>query len=269
MLRKLSAIEIAEGALLADIAVVFQLLFIYLPIGGVFFSLLIPPLFTILVLRRGLYASIMGLCVALFIVGVITGFNSIFLMLLECGAGLFLGLTMRYRLHYIPLIFIGTTGSAILFFGSTLLTILLLGQPFIDTLLQGLRVGYVALFSLLGFIAPQIGLGPWWHNAYPIARHLADLTLTYWLLLLFVTDWMITCPLVIIVYYTTTFLVRLLGYNVRPFPDGRINRIIQWFIRLVIRVALKSGLGKYWIIRTLIKEVRRQSIGLGKQKANT
>ena len=34
MFRRLSAIEIAEGALLADIAVIFHLLTLYLPIGG-------------------------------------------------------------------------------------------------------------------------------------------------------------------------------------------------------------------------------------------
>ena len=269
MLRKLSAIEIAEGALLADIAVVFQLLFIYLPVGGAFFSLLIPPLFTILVLRRGFYASIMGVCVAIFIVGVITGFHSVLLTLLECGSGIFLGVTMRLRLHYIPLILIGTTGSAFFLSGTTLLTILLLGQPFLDALLQGIRDGYIGAFSVLGFITPQLGLGNWWHSVYPVARHLADLSLNYWLVLLYVGNWIFACPVVIIVYYTTTFLVRLLGYDIRPFPDGRVNKLIQWFIRLVVRIALKLGLGKYWIIRTLIKEFRRQSIGLERQKANT
>jgi predicted membrane protein DUF2232 len=269
MLRKLSAIEIAEGALLADIAVVFQLLFIYLPVGGAFFSLLIPPLFTILVLRRGFYAAVMGVCVAIFIVGVITGFHSVLLTLLECGAGIFLGVTMRLRLHYIPLILIGTTGSAFFLLCTTLVTILLLGQPFLDVLLQGLRNGYTGAFSVLAFITPQLGLGGWWHNIYPAVRHLADLTLKYWLVLLYVGNWIVACPAVIVVYYITTFLVRLLGYDVRPFPDGRVNKLIQWFIHLLVRMALKLGLGKYWITRTLIKEFRRQSMGLGRQKANT
>jgi hypothetical protein len=268
MLRKLSAIEMAEGALLADIAVVFQLLFIYLPIGGGFFALLIPPLFTVLVLRRGFYTGIMGVCVAVFITGVITGFHATSIMLLECGAGIFLGLTLKLRLHYIPLILLGATGSALFFFGGTLVSILLLGPVFLSILLQGFRDGYIVLFSVLGFLASQIGLGSWWHNAYPVARHLADLTLTYWLILLYVSDWLFACPAVILVYYITTFLVRLLGYNVRPFPDGRLNKIIQWLIRLIIKIALKLGLGKYWTIRTLIKEFRRQSLGLGRQKTS-
>ena len=73
MFRRLNAIEIAEGALLADIAVVFQLLLIYLPVGGGFFRILTFIIFAVLVLRRGLYVGILGMCVALFLVGVVTG----------------------------------------------------------------------------------------------------------------------------------------------------------------------------------------------------
>ena len=40
MQRKLSAVEIAEGALLADIAIIFQLIATYLPVGSQVFQLL-------------------------------------------------------------------------------------------------------------------------------------------------------------------------------------------------------------------------------------
>lgn len=82
MFRRLSAIEIAEGALLADIAVIFQLLTLYLPVGGEVFRLLVFVVFAILVLRRGLYTGIMGFCTALFLVGVISGINFLPVMLL-------------------------------------------------------------------------------------------------------------------------------------------------------------------------------------------
>jgi hypothetical protein len=101
---------------------------------------------------------------------------------------------------------------------------------------------------------------------YPAARHLADLTLTHWLAALIIINWITLLPVVTIVYYITTFLVRLLGYDVRPFPDGRINTFIQWLIRLLLRAALKLGLGRFWVVRSLMKEFRRQSIGLGRQK---
>src|SRR5260370_24291599 len=70
---RLSAIEIAEGALLADIAVVFQLLSIYLPIGGGYPALMVPIPFSILVLRRGLYTGLMGFFFALFLIAGLTG----------------------------------------------------------------------------------------------------------------------------------------------------------------------------------------------------
>lgn len=266
MPRKLNAIEIAESALLVDIAIVFQLLVLYLPIGGIFFSLLIPPLFTILILRRRFYAAVMGLCVALFVIGLLTGFGTIQIILLEIGAGIYLGLTMKHRMHYFPLILLGTTGSSLLLTGLTLVNILLFGKAFFNSLMFGFRTAYNLLFSVLNFITSQIGLGNGWASVYPTMRHLADLTLTYWLAALLIIDWISLLPVVIVVYYSTTFLVRLLGYDVRPFPDGRINTFIQWIIHLLLRLALKLGLGKFWVTRTLIKEVRRQSIGLGRQK---
>src|SRR2546428_13847281 len=92
MPRKLNALEIAEGALLVDIAIVFQFLVLYLPVGCIFFSLLIPPLFTILILRRHFYADLMGIFVPLFFMGLLTGLATIQLILLAVAAGTFFGL---------------------------------------------------------------------------------------------------------------------------------------------------------------------------------
>ena len=50
----MSAIEIAEGALLADIAVLFQLAVIYLPVIDLLTRFEIPIVLAVLVLRRGL-----------------------------------------------------------------------------------------------------------------------------------------------------------------------------------------------------------------------
>ena len=264
-LRHLRAIEIAEGALLADIAVVFQLIVHYVPFVGIFFTLLVPPLFTILVLRRGFYTAIMGMCVALFTLGLIVGWGPVQLLLLEVGAGIFLGVTMKYRLHYIPLILLGVTGSAIGITSLTLLSILLLGPSFLNVMLNGLRQSYNTAFRLMNFLAPQLGLAAQWHSVYPTIKHLADLSITYWLAVIFFSDWLILVPVVIAVYYITAFLVRLLGYDVRPFPDGILNRFIQWIIRLVLKLAMKLGLGRFWATRTLIKEIRRQTMGLGRR----
>ncbi|MGH2503031.1 MAG: hypothetical protein ACRDID_11000, partial [Ktedonobacterales bacterium] len=48
-----SAISMAEGGLLADVSIVFDLAWIYVPIIGTAFMPLIPTPFVILYLRRG------------------------------------------------------------------------------------------------------------------------------------------------------------------------------------------------------------------------
>jgi hypothetical protein len=266
MLRKLSAIELAEGALLADIAVVFQLLVKFLPVGGGFFLLLIPPLFSILVLRRSFYAGVMSTCVALFLAGVLTGPGALMLMLMAAGAGIFLGITMKCRLHYIPLIVLGIIGATMVFVAQTLLSVVLIGQGFIDSLVQGFRLIFLGIFSFLNFVTPEVGLGAWWQHTYPAAQQLAAQSLSHWFLVLVVIDLIFACPVVIVIYYITTFLVRLLGYDVLPFPTGWLNALLHWLTRLIIAIALKLGLGRFWPTRMLIKEVRRQYMGLGRQK---
>jgi len=141
MLQKLNAIEIAEGALLADIAVILQLLSIYLPYLGMFFRLLTPTVFALFVLRRRLYAAILCLCVTLFIVGVMSGLNFLALVLLEAGAGLFLGVTMKWRLPHFTILLLGVTSAALTVSGLVILLTLLSGLPLTDIALQ-LRLGW-------------------------------------------------------------------------------------------------------------------------------
>jgi len=267
MLRKLSAIEIAEGALLADIAVVFQLLSIYLPIGGGYPALMVPIPFAILVLRRGLYAGIMGFCVALFLIAVLTGPASAVLMGLEAGAGLFLGVTMRYRLPDFLLVLLGVTCCAFLVFGVILLANIVAGVPFTRMIIS-IHKSYLNGLIVLGFISTHVGLSGWWqHSAYPFLFSLTQVILTYWLLVIFLVTWTFLWPVVIVVYFITNFFVRLLGYDVRPFPGGVIDRLFHWILRLIIRLAVRLGLGNYWLTRSLIKEVRLQ--GMRGQEAKT
>jgi hypothetical protein len=264
---RLSAIEIAEGALLADIAVVFQLLSIYLPIGGGYPALMVPIPFAILVLRRGLYTGIMGFCVALFLIAVLTGPASSVFMGLEAGAGLFLGVTMRYRLSDFLLILLGVTCSAFLVFGVILLANIVAGVPFTRMIIS-IHKNYINMLIILGLVSTHIGLGGWWqHSAYPFLLSFAQVVLTYWWAFFFLGLWAFLWPVVIVVYFITNFFVRLLGYDVRPFPGGVIDRLFHWTLRLIIRLAIRLGLGNYWLTRALIKEVRLQ--GMRRQETKT
>ncbi len=129
MFRRLTAIEIAEGALLADIGVIFQLLALYLPIGKSIFEILSPIVFSIIVLRRGFYVGMMSLCVAVFTIGILSGPAAWPGMLLQCGAGLFLGLVMQHRMGHFWIVILGTTVGALAFYILLIVSDLLTGIP--------------------------------------------------------------------------------------------------------------------------------------------
>ncbi len=241
---KLNAIEIAEGALLADVAVVFQIIWMYIPLIGIFFRVLIPIVFTVLVLRRHLYAGIMSLCVALFIAAVVTGPNLVDLiyLLLEGVGGLYLGVTMKRRLRDTVIIPLGTTGLGIATYGLIFLFALLFGTPLQD-LVKSLHRTFDRAVSTAGTIAPQVGLGHLWtHQFLPVLMPIANQAFTYWWAVLFVFHWLGALPVMIVMYYMTNVFVRLLGYDVRPFPGGRIRRLSRRIRRRLVRAGVRRGL---------------------------
>ena len=241
-MNRLSAIEIAEGALLADLAVIFHLLAVYLPIGGGFFRLLIPVVFAVLVLRRNLYVGIMGLCVAFFTASLLTGILASIRILFGTGAGLFLGLTMKYRLPHFLLLLLGVTIGAITVDVLILVVIKLLGMSFTDIILS-LHKSYEAVVSTAGFIASRVGLGDWWKlSAYPLVTSFSQFAFTYWWALFFLAIWAYLWPVVFILYFLTNFFARLLGYDVLPFPGGRIEKSTNRIKKILIREGLKRGI---------------------------
>ncbi len=235
MPRRLSAIEIAEGALLADLAVVCQLLAVYLPIGGSIFQIFIPTIFAVLVLRRSLYAGVVALCVALFLAGVTTGAGSLIPTLLPCGAGLFLGLTMKQRLPHWSIILLGVAGGAITLYGVVLLAMVLAGvSPAL--VVRQLQSAYRFVMSAVEAIAALAGLGEWWRGrAAPALDPLARQALTYWWASLLAACWLVAWPLVLVNYSISNSLLRLLGYDVRPFPGRRVERLIYQATSAMLR----------------------------------
>lgn len=242
MFRSLKPIEIAEGALLADVAVIFQLLIVYLPAGQIFFRLLLFIVFAVLVLRRDLYVGIMGMCTALFLIGVITGFQGIVFLLLEATGGLFLGVTMKLNLRHIPLILLGTTCVTFALYCFTFLLVILTGQSF-AALLQTVHTVYNTLIAITNLLASRVGLGMWWkQSASPVVSSVAAWSFTYWWVAIYVGIWLLSCPAVIGTYAFTNFFVRLLGYEVRPFPGGKLGRLIYHISRSLIKLGIKHGI---------------------------
>ena len=266
MFRRLTAIEIAEGALLADIGVIFQLLALYLPIGKSIFQMLSPIVFTIIVLRRDFYVGIMSLCVAVFTIGIISGPGAWPTMLLECGAGLFLGLTMKHRVGHFWIVLLGTTSGALAFYVLLIVGDFLIGIPLTD-LVRSLQTSFAQLIALVGAIAGSIGLGHWWQlHLLPVVNSVAQVAFKYWLIGFYLISWIFLFPVVIVVYYVTNLLTRLLGYKVRPFAgtlfEGTAYKLLRALVNLIPR---DSKIGQYWFMQNLRKEMRR--LGIARQRA--
>ncbi len=267
MFRRLTAIEIAEGALLADIGVIFHLLVKVLPVGGAIFRLLTPIVFAIIVLRRSFYVGCMSFVVAVFLIVLISGPGAIFVMLLECGAGLFLGLAMKHRMRHLTIIFMGLTCGTLVFYLLLIVADLVLGVP-LNFLALGVQQVYKAAVGIVGLIASLIGASNWWqHSALPLLDSLAQLAFTYWWITFYIVTWVFLIPVVIFVYFITNLFVRLLGYQVRPFPSGKLADLLYWILRKLVRLIPKGSISKHWIAQTLTREVRR--LGIARQKSKT
>jgi hypothetical protein len=242
VIRRRSPIEIAEGALLADIAVVFQLIWLYLPLPGFFFRFLIPVVFTILVLRRDVATGLLALSVALFVVGVMTGPNlgDLIYLSLEGIGGLFLGTTLKWRLGHVPTLVLGVLGLGVASTVVAALTVVVF-LP-IAEVAHAFQRDLTLSMSALDSAASTIGLGEQWHHAvYPAVAPLVRFALTYWWVLLVASNFTGAVPVVLVMYLLTNVLVRLLGHEVRPFPGGVVDRFTRRITRRIVRESIRRG----------------------------
>lgn len=263
--RRLSALDIAEGALLADIAVVFQLLIRYLPIGGNVLMVLTPVIFAVLVLRRGLYAGCMSLCVSLFIVSIVIGPGGVPLMLLETGAGLFLGLTMRYRLNQALTVVSGIIGGGVAFWAILLSVLFLTGRA--SLLVRSMRRTYIALTPLLNWLFSLVRLGGLWqHTLFPALNNFMQWGFQNWPVLLLMTTCLSCIPVVIAVYLIVNLFLRLLGYQVRPFPGYRLEGLLYGLASRLLGFVPAWVLAKIPVFYSLKCEVRRLNIARLRQQ---
>jgi uncharacterized protein YybS (DUF2232 family) len=251
MLRSLKPIEIAEGALLADIAVIYQLLVNYVPFIGDLFRFPIFIVFAIIVLRRGLYVGIISGCVAAFLAGILMGPSLVAFFLIEILGGLYLGCTMRYRFYHSALILLGATFGALAFYALFGAVAFVTGLP-ISTYIRFLQQTYNAAVQLLSLVAQRLdglvhlGIEHYWaHSLEPGIISVGHFVITYWWLTLYLLLWGFSLMSTITVYAATNVIVRMLGYDVRPFPSQRFIQRIQRFRRRLLRVARRRKvLGK-------------------------
>jgi len=255
VLRPLQAIELAEGALLADIALVFHLLIRYLPIGATVFALLIPVVFAVIVLRRGLYVGCMSLCVALCLCGIVLGPGGLPLFFLEAGAGLFLGITMRQQLNQWLTVVLGILGGSLSFWLMLLVLVSLLGGP--QLFLRVIRQTYTALTPLIGLLLRLVGLGSFWdQRLLPLLNGWMQWGLQHWPVLLLLVAASLCVPLVVMVYAIVNAFVRVLGYRVRPFPGAWLQGLLSWLFVCLCRLLPRRAYLRFPALRDLRRRAR-------------
>lgn len=264
-MRRLSALEIAEGALLADVALVFHLLVRYLPLGGSFVSLLIPVIFAVIVLRRGLYVGVMSMFVALFLIILVLGPGGAPLLLLETGAGLFLGVTMRVRLGHVLTITLGIVLGALALWTTLLLFLVVSGGTHL--IVRFLSQGYTILTALFALIFRLCGLGEiWQQHLAPLFSAFLPWGLQNWWIFLYICALLVCIPLVIGVYLLTNFFLRLLGYTVRPFPGYRLEGVFHWLVRWFFKLIPRGVLVRSSMLQHGKRAARRLHIAHLRQK---
>ncbi|GLV60229.1 hypothetical protein KDH_70490 [Dictyobacter sp. S3.2.2.5] len=239
MFRNLHAIEIAEGALLADIAVAFQFMVAFLPIGAGFFIFLNMVVFTVLVLRRGLYVALMGMVTAICLLCILIGPHGATSLVTEGLAGLFLGLTMKHRLPHLLIIFLGALCGCTYVFILVIGVAWLTGVPF-DTYIRSMHRAYDMAMPILALVAQHLWLGTFWRRQlYPLIAALAQWGFAHWMIMFYTLLFLFFIPAILVIYWTANSFVRLLGYDVRPLLEGRVGRQVHRARRRVITFILK------------------------------
>lgn len=221
--------------------------------------LLTPVIFAVLVLRRGLYAGCMSLCVALFIVSIVIGPGSVPLMLLETGAGLFLGLTMRYRLNQTLTVVSGVIGGGVAFWAILLSVLFLTGRT--SLLVRSMRRTYIALTPLLSWLFGFVHLGGLWqHTLFPVLNNFMQWGFQNWPVLLLLVSCLSCIPVVIAVYLIVNLFLRLLGYHVRPFPGYHLEGLLYGLACRFLTFVPAWALARFPVLYSLKCEVRRLNI---------
>jgi hypothetical protein len=226
------ALSLAEGGLLADVAVLLELVRIYLPIAGIAFSLLVPMPFVLLMLRRGLRATALAVAVSTLLVGMMSGPHFGWRMGVSGLVGLALGFAMKVRLRPALVVIVGSLLTSLALYGFFWASIWLTAVP-ISSLVQGGINTIHAANDAAGWLMNHLRLGGLWKQALPVIFALEDWVIAYWPLVVYLIVLWAAIASVVLYYLIANKLMRFFGYDVRPFPSPRVERIIGKVQRLM------------------------------------
>lgn len=227
----MSAIDMAEGGLLADVGIVLDLASIYLPIVGAVLTPTVPTPFAILTLRRGIKAGMVASAVAMLLVTMLAGPHFGWRMGLEAAVGMLMGWAMRRRWRSLTVIAAGSFLVATATFAAVLLVLVATGLPVHDVV-QELRNGLHLIDGFAAFVSGLLGLKGQWLAVRPGFIAVANVAVQYWPILLYLYVSAIAVPTVILYYAIANSAARVLGADARPFPPRWIARLFIWCFRV-------------------------------------
>jgi uncharacterized protein YybS (DUF2232 family) len=232
----LPPLALAEGGLLLDVAVILDLVAIYLPVIGIVVMPAVPTPFALLMLRRGLRVTLLAAAVSAFLVTVIAGPHFGWRMALQALVGAMIGWIMqRRRSPWIALtlctLFIAAAGVF-----ATLGLIVFTGLP-VKVVVDELRNAMDAAMSLATSGAQLVGLEHLWLAVRPPLVALETFGLQLWPLLLFAYLLCFALPMVTLYLAVATGTARVLGNDVRPFPPRWVLRL-AWLLMLPLALIL-------------------------------
>ena len=234
----IDALSLAEGGLLADVAVIIELARIFLPVVGIAFSLLVPVPFALLMLRRGLRPTLLAVVVGALLIGVITGPHYGWRMGASGVVGLALGFAMRARLRPAFVVLAGSLITSLALYAFFWASIWLTAVPLHD-LVAGLQNAMQAANSAGEFITRQLGLsGVWQHNS-PWLFAVEGWVIDYWPLVLYAIILCASTGSVVVYYLIANGLMRFFGFDVRPFPSPRVERGVRKVVKLLGRLRFR------------------------------
>jgi uncharacterized protein YybS (DUF2232 family) len=244
----LDALGLAEGGLLADVAIILDLASIYLPIIGTVLAPAVPTPFAVLMLRRGPRVTLLAAAVAAFLITVLAGPHFGWRMGLQAVVGLLLGWAMRRRLRPLLVLGLGTALVASVTFAAALGVIFLTGLPVKD-IVGELRngLGAIAVFAAAGL--SLFGGESLWLSIRPTLVALGLLGLRFWPVLLYLYVIAFALPTVALYYGVASAVARVLGHDTRPFPPLWLTALARGAVLVLLSPVL--------LPRRLLRKVQR------------
>lgn len=264
-----SAIALAEAGLLADVSIVFDLAWIYVPILGNAFVPLIPTPFTILYLRRGPRISLFAACVAGFLMTVLVGPHYGWRLALEACIGMAMGWAMQRRWSPLIAITLGLFVNTTVAYVAAFAAVLVLGLPLHDLYLE-MRNLLLSVDWLLTSTAILTGQQAIWHNIRPGFAAVGTFSLAHWIPMFYAYVAAIALPTDVLFYGVASSTAFALGHDVKPFPPPWVWRALRvvgimlsplfWLVRLAWRVVTAPLWGPAWVAQAVSRRRRTRRL---------